>query len=191
MDLNQTAPLLLFGAVVVILVGVVVYRNIQARKRTAALQLIAPQLGFSFSGAEQDRHPSTPDLATALFDRGSRRKFSNVLIGNYSGLAASVFDYRYTTGGGKNSRTWNQTVIAFSQELWLPEFELRPESFVDRIVDHITHKDIDFDSFPDFSGTDPVSANASRRCKMAHRRRLGHVNHLPIRPHDSSGRRFL
>jgi len=73
------------------------------------------------------------------------------MAGSFAGLTVSVFDYRYTTGSGKDSQTYDQTVAAFSQELWLPEFELRPENFLDRIGDHFTHTDIDFDLFPEFS----------------------------------------
>ncbi len=200
MDFNQVAPFLFFGLFAAIVVGFVVYSRIQARKRTEALQLVAPQLGFNFTGAERDRLPATPDLRTALFNRGSSGRFSNIMMGTFAGLATSIFDYRYTTGSGKNSQTFSQTATAVSQELWLPEFECRPESFVDRIADHFTHRDIDFDSFPEFSrrfvlrgmseegirklfspALIAVPANASRRLEMAHRRQFIHAHHLSFR----------
>jgi len=151
MDFNQIAPILIFGVVGALLVAIVAYRNIQARKRREALNSIAPLLGFSFVGQELDHHPNTADLKTSIFNRGHGKAFSNIMAGNFGGQPVSTFDYRYTTGSGKDSHTWSQTVAAFSQELWLPEFELRPENFIDRIADHFTHKDIDFDLFREFS----------------------------------------
>ena len=151
MGFNQTIPFLFIGVVAAVIVGSLIYGRVYARKRTEALQLVAAQLGFSFAGAEQDHHSAIPDLMMPLFNRGRGRKFSNSMTGSFAGQRISIFDYRFTTGSGKDSHTWNQTVAAFSQELWLPEFELRAENFLDRIADHFTHRDIDFDAFPEFS----------------------------------------
>jgi hypothetical protein len=151
MDLNQLAPFLIFGVIAALVIGSIIFSRIQARKRTEALQTIASQLGFTFAGVERDHHPATPDLTTALFNRGSSRKFSNALMGSFAGLTTSIFDYRYATGSGKNRHTYCQTVAAFSQKLWLPEFECRPETFLDRIANQFGYHDIDFDSFPVFS----------------------------------------
>ena len=151
MDLNQLVHFLIFGLIAALVVATIVFSQIQARKRTEDLQTVASQLGFIFAGVERDHHPATPDLTTVLFNRGSSRKFSNALMGTFAGLTTSIFDYRYTTGSGKNSHTYRQTVAAFSQKLWLPEFECRPEKFLDRIAEHFGYHDIDFDSFPVFS----------------------------------------
>src|SRR5258708_8300663 len=69
------------------------------------------------------------------------------MTGSTSGLQVSLFDYRYTVG----KSTVVQTVAVFTQDLQLPPFELRPEGFLDRIGDAVMHKDIDFDSYPEFS----------------------------------------
>ena len=86
-----------------------------------------------------------------LFGKGRRRPFDNVMSDATARLKTSLFDYSFTVGGGKNSHTYTQTVAAYSQELWLPLFEMRPEGFLDRIGEAFVHKDIDFDSHPDFS----------------------------------------
>src|SRR5437588_4105201 len=52
---------------------------------------------------------------------------------------------------GRGAQTWQQTVFAFSHDLSLPAFDLKPENFMDRLRDAFNHKDIDFDSHPEFS----------------------------------------
>jgi len=138
-------------AFVAIVIAVVIYSAIAQKKRTAALTALAPILGFSFEGESWTDPTRAPRLQTALFNRGHSRRCKNILSGSFAGLPASIFDYWYTTGGGKSSHTWSQTVVAFSIDRWLPLFELRPESFVDRIGDVFTHKDIHFPSNPEFS----------------------------------------
>jgi hypothetical protein len=63
------------------------------------------------------------------------------------GFQIGLFDYSYIQG----KSTVIQTVATFTQDQWLPPFELRAEGVLDRIEDAITHKDIDFDSHPEFS----------------------------------------
>ena len=59
-----------------------------------------------------------------------------------------TFDYRYTTGSGKNSHTYRQTVVFFrSPEVDLPQFELKPQSFLHGIGKLFGYQDIDF-AFP-------------------------------------------
>jgi|SRR5580658_530607 hypothetical protein len=137
-----------FFAVVII---VMLIGQIQAKRRTKALITLAPAIGFSFEGDNWTDSSRAPRLQTPLFDRGRGQKFRNIMTGQFAGFDTSLFDYWYTTGGGKNSHTWTQTVVAFTQDVWLPVFELRPEGVLDRVADAFTHKDINFDSHPGFS----------------------------------------
>jgi hypothetical protein len=136
---------------VIIVIAVIIYSSIQQKKRTAALTALAPILGFNFEGEDWTNPTRAPRLETALFDRGHGKRFKNIMSGSVAGLPTSIFDYWYTTGGGKSSHTWSQTVVAFSIDIWLPLFELRPESFMDRIGEVFMHTDIDFPSNPEFS----------------------------------------
>ncbi len=87
-----------------------------------------------------------------LFSQGRRKKILNVLQGRAGDIDVSVFDYRYVTGGGQQSRHWRQTVILFeSDEMRLPSFTLRPENLFHKIGQVFGYKDIDFDSHPEFS----------------------------------------
>jgi hypothetical protein len=68
-----------------------------------------------------------------LFSQGRSRKIRNVLRGRAGDTDVLMLDYRYTTGSGKNSHTWEQTVMVFeSAGAHFPDFSLRPE--------HIFHK---------------------------------------------------
>jgi hypothetical protein len=122
--------------------------SIRAKKRTQALQEVAQQIGFNFADRDQS---GTPQVGTALFSKGSSRRFRNIMNGSFAGFQTSLFDYSYTTSNGKNSSTWTQTVAVFKQETQMPLFELRPEGFLDRVGEVFVHRDIDFDSHPEFS----------------------------------------
>ncbi len=87
-----------------------------------------------------------------LFSQGHSKKIRNVLTGRAGEMDVRVFDYRYTTGGGKNSHTWRQTVmLCESAKMRLPKFALRPEHFFHKIGQVFGLQDIDFDTHPDFS----------------------------------------
>ncbi len=87
-----------------------------------------------------------------LFSQGHSKKIANVLMGKAGALDVAVFDYAYTTGGGKHSQHWRQTVIFFERDdMSLPKFTLRPENIFHKIGQVFGYKDIDFDSHPEFS----------------------------------------
>jgi hypothetical protein len=140
-----------FAALLVLVIVGAVYAKAQAQKRTRALEILASQIGFIFHGDDWSDPSQAPQLGTALFNRGSGRRFDNIMTGEYGGLKVSIFDYRYTVSSGKSAYTYTQTVAVFAPQRLLPLFELRPEGFFDRVGDVFMHKDIDFDSNPEFS----------------------------------------
>jgi hypothetical protein len=149
MDSNN--PLVFLGIAIALIVAVTAFQWILAQKRTQALQGVAQGIGFAFEGDAWNQQPAAHQMHAVLFGKGRSRRFRNVMSGATDGLKTSLFDYSFTVGGVKRSRTFTQTVAAYSQELWLPLFEMHPEGFLDRIGDAILHDDIDFDSHPDFS----------------------------------------
>ena len=138
----------LFGGVAVAGVVLWIIASRQAKKRTQALEAVAAEIGFRFDGNDQS---SAIQVRTALFNKGSGRKFRNIMNGVSSGLKASLFDYSYTISSDKSSSTYRQTVAAFVQDLGLPLFEVRPEGLMDRVGEMFVHQDINFDSHPRFS----------------------------------------
>lgn len=121
------------------------------KKRTEGMREFADALSLEFFDTT---HPELLSRVARfqLFNTGRGRTMKNVILGNTEAVSLAVFDYQYTTGGGKNSHTYSQTVVAMdSASLQLPAFTMRPEHLFDRIGAAIGLQDIDFDDHPKFS----------------------------------------
>lgn len=143
---------ILFVVGLILLMGVIGYLAYQAeKKRTEAWRRAAEELGFEFKAAAGN---SILGRFTGfhLFSQGRNHTVKNLLQGKTADLDVSIFDYSYTTGSGKNRRTWQQTVIAFEfDEPQLPAFSLRPESIFHKIGQWFGYRDMNFDTHPRFS----------------------------------------
>src|SRR5271157_3380385 len=138
-------------AVAVLLIAVYGTILYLGKKRAKALQALAPALSFTFT-AKGDAGQIGELSEFHLFSQGYGRRISNVLQGKFNLVPVTVMDYKYTTGGGKSSHTWVQTVLVFdSDKLQLPRFLLRPENLFDKIGSAFGYKDINFDTAPVFS----------------------------------------
>lgn len=127
----------------IVLAGVLIYfSKIQAKKRTEGLTEFF--LNLSFRNVEQYEIPSFK-----MTSRGRSRRRYNNFEGRAAGLDISVFDYRYTTGSGKNSSTHTNTIAMTNANL--PYFILSREGFFEKIADKFTNRDIDFHDYPEFS----------------------------------------
>ncbi len=115
------------------------------------MRSLAATMNFTFA-EKPDKALRERLLHFHLFSQGHSTKIRNVLTGRAGEMDVRVFDYRYTTGGGKNSSTWRQTVmLCESAQMSLPKFALRPEHFFHKIGQVFGYQDIDFDNHPDFS----------------------------------------
>lgn len=138
------------------------FRRLRAQKRKQALMAAAQAIGFTFQGDDWNHQPEEHRLGTALFSEGRSRRFNNIMIGTAAGLKTSIFDYSYITTASRSTPKHTQTVAAFSGNLCLPFFVLAPKGFADRIVDAVSHQNVDFESHPDFArryvlhGTPPL-----------------------------------
>jgi hypothetical protein len=134
------------------LIGVIIVLAIRHdKKRTEDLAAAAGRMNFTFS-KEASPHLLRTVEHFQLFARGHSKKIRNVFTGKAGDLDVSVFDYRYTTGSGKNSNTARQTVMLFeSNQLEFPQFALRPEHLFHKIGQVFGYTDIDFDTHPGFS----------------------------------------
>ncbi len=142
-----------YVAAVVVIVGVIYAITAWFdRRRTETLTATSLQMGFLFVGKEWKDVPQPPQLQTALFHRGHSKRFRNIMTGSVAGLRAYLFDYKYTVGGGRSSRTYSQTVAAYGKTgIQLPTFNLRPQGLMHKLWDAMVHKDITFDSNPNFA----------------------------------------
>jgi hypothetical protein len=136
---------------VAVVAGLVAYAVRRERARVEALRQASLLLGFAF----QEKEPGLlqePWAEAPTFQRGRRRRASNVMRGRVGSFDAVVFDYQYTTGSGKNRRTHRLTpTVVHLPEAALPAFELRPEHLLHRIGAHFGYQDIDFPDQPEFS----------------------------------------
>ncbi|HTT68455.1 MAG TPA: hypothetical protein VMF70_10535 [Gemmatimonadales bacterium] len=144
------APFLVIGAIAVAVGAGISLALAFEKKRTAALADACLRMGFNFQ-PEIPTEQASSFGTFHLFSVGHGRKGWNLMTGKVDDAAASVFDYRYTTGGGKNSHTWTQTVAIIPGAGGLPEFMLSPEHWWDKIGEIFGHKDINFEASPDFS----------------------------------------
>jgi hypothetical protein len=146
-------PFLIFGVIAFLVVAGIAWGIYAERKRTSDMRQVADQLGLPFF---DQGDPALIDALSSfsLFSQGSGRRIRNMIHGDTEQVDVGIFDYQYTTGSGKNSTTWRQSVICFfSPQLNLPQFALRPENLFDKLGGVLGFTDIDFDTHPAFSKT--------------------------------------
>lgn len=144
-------PAIIIPIAAAVIVAVVVIALYFEKKRAEAIRAAAEAMGFSYAkkGGASLLNALMP---FTLFKQGHSRKIHHVLHGKANDIDVTVMDYRYTTGGGKNSSTHQQTVLLFRSDLLqLPSFVLRPEHVFDKIGGALGFQDIDFDAYPEFS----------------------------------------
>lgn len=138
--------------ILIAIVGVVIVATtLSERRRREALQQLTTEIGLRFDAEPLEELPA--ELRSLhLFQHGRRRRVGNVLFGQLDGRETWLFDYRYTTGGGKHSHTHKQTVAVYWRDgATLPEFAMRPESIFDKLGALFGAADIDFAEHPRFS----------------------------------------
>lgn len=154
-QLSTILTLLLVVGVFVVIFGVVIAAVIIARKRaqerTRQLGSVASFLGWQFSPvAEMNWIPNLEKFG--LFNQGHSKRIINAMYGALEGVKTAVFDYRYIVGSGRNSRTFEQTVVYFEpRDFNLPFFSLRPERIFHKLIEAFGYQDIDFGNHPTFS----------------------------------------
>lgn len=138
------------GIVLLILGGFAVQLCLESARRKKMEQL-SRHLNMSYTpkpdSAVVDRHPHFE-----LFNIGRARKTTNLMERTLDGLSVACFDYQYTVGYGKNSRTDKQSVVSIlNPALALPHFVMKPETFFHKIKKAFSGDDINFDTHPQFS----------------------------------------
>jgi hypothetical protein len=149
-----------------IVVGVV-FAARHERNRAEAIGRLAETMGLMFQPkAELDAVRALGDVQ--LFERGRSRRAKNVMTGRIGDRQAAVFDYWFTTGGGKSQQTHSQTVVLLpGAKPSYPDMQMAPENPLIRIAEVFGYQDIDLDSHPEFSrrylvrGADPDAIRAA------------------------------
>jgi hypothetical protein len=145
------ANLILFGVIGVVAIFAIFVSRVRRRKRTEAFEQIAAELGLEFAPEVGESYIAGLDHFE-LFSKGRSKKVSNLLHGTSHDRSLAIFDYRYTIGRGKQTRTLHTTVMQVQFDgPALPHFWLRAESVWDKIASKFGSHDIDFDTHPQFS----------------------------------------
>jgi len=137
---------------VLALVGVAAFvQQLREKNRSKQLQALATTLGLEFAPAPQPL--TTAHFETfSLFTQGRDRTAWNIMSGQTEDEQLMLFDYRYTVGHGKNKSTVKRTVVCIdSPHLDLPQFEIRPETWFDKITQLFGAQEVDLENFPEFS----------------------------------------
>jgi hypothetical protein len=145
-------PILLGLGILAAVIAVILIVRAAERARATALQQTSLTLGFNFSAeGDLDQMKALGDLP--LYALGYSRRVKNVLSGRSGAGEVWIFDYRYTTGGGKHSQTWEQTVALYPRAGGrMPDFVLWPENvLLDKVYQMFGYQDIDFEASPVFS----------------------------------------
>lgn len=148
---DPTQVMLYVVAGLMVVGGIIYFVRLAEQKRSAALADAALRMGFAFE-AQLPRERLEALGAFHLFKRGHSRRARNVIRGKSSGADVVLLDYQYTTGGGKSSHTWRQSVAIYpGAAAGLPAFALSPENFLEKIGSLFGYQDIDFEASEEFS----------------------------------------
>ena len=143
---------LAIAGLVIFLITRAIKRRSYDTSRGNEMRSLAAQMSFSYRPqAELSSFPAF--LQFELFE-GTPLKFENLMGGSVNGNSVNVFDlaYRNIGGTGAGTTTSRQTMYGVSSnQLDLPEFYLRPEGMMERVLNTVSRVDIDFADRPDFS----------------------------------------
>ena len=125
--------------------ALIVFGILKARQRREAMARLAKELGFEYYPDDpwnlEDKY-----AMFELFGRGHSRGASNVICGEMDGRAVVAFDYRYTTGSGKNKSTHSYQALVMGLPIVAAGLRMRSESLFDRVASWVGYDDIDFES---------------------------------------------
>ncbi|MEO2016513.1 MAG: hypothetical protein ABGZ53_19315 [Fuerstiella sp.] len=150
---GQKIPVIVavIAGVIALVAGIILTVRHFEKKRTAALDVIAAEIGLAFSAAQDDELLARVQVFS-LFNKGHSRKMRNVMKAETDSATLAIFDYQYTTGSGKHQQCHSQTVVSMeSNSLSLPNFTLWPEGLLAKLGAMMGAQDIDFDEHPEFS----------------------------------------
>ncbi|MGB0415227.1 MAG: hypothetical protein ACPGKS_00110 [Coraliomargarita sp.] len=135
---------------IVLVIAAMIFSWYRETKRREAFQLLAMELGFTFS-PQKDRHIANKFSFLQHMDDGSNRYAKNILSGEVNGRKAMIFDYHYETysrdskGRRKTRHHWF-SVFTLELREYFPELIIQPEGLFSKIGQMLGFDDIDFES---------------------------------------------
>lgn len=134
----------LYFLIIAVAIVAIVWSFIAAAKRRQELSAFALQNGFSFEASPGNLHDQYE--AFVPFDQGHSRRSNNWIHGRRGTIDWEMFDYKYTTGSGKNQQTHHYGIVLAKINLALSKMRIRPEGFFDKLAGMVGFDDIDFES---------------------------------------------
>jgi hypothetical protein len=131
-------------AIAVIIAVVAVANWYQRGLRQQMWQELADRYGFQYFAG--DPHDLANRYGFALFGYGRSQCASNCVEGSYGQLPVILFDYRYTTGSGKNSHTHSLSALLCELRIHCPSLLIRPETLLDRFAEFFGFENIRLES---------------------------------------------
>jgi hypothetical protein len=147
--------LLFFVVFVLVVAAVLVYQHRREQQRKAIAARVAAASGLVYI----DDGSFATNYEFELFLKGRSRHSRYVM--RRRDFADSVFDYRYTTGSGKNRRTWRFTCAIVAVPFSAPRLEIGPEGFWSGLGRLIGVRDVEIES-PEFNDRYRVSCDDER-----------------------------
>ncbi len=138
--LGLLVSLTVFGGVAASIVYLVVRARRAAERKRALAIALAKHHGFSIDPNDKDPPPQRFDM----FGVGHSKKVTNQIW--RAGASDSVFDYTYTTGGGRNQRTHRRTCALVALSFDAPHTKIATENFFTTIGRRLGVRDIDTES---------------------------------------------
>lgn len=102
-----------------VIILIAVYGYVQNRILQQFMRQFAAANGFSYTA-----DGSMDGLDGTIFSIGHGQAISNVVCGTYRRCPMQLFDYRYTTGSGKNTHTHLFTVFRLDFDIVMPNITL-------------------------------------------------------------------
>ena len=127
----------------------------QAKRKRAAALAVAHGLQY-LPGPT-----SPPDVPFQQFSVGRSRRVRHTFWRDGDPYEATVFEYQYTTGSGKNSQTHHCTCAMFRTGLRAPHLVLDRQGFFRDLLGKLGLRDIQLES-PEFNSTWHVSCDDER-----------------------------
>lgn len=146
----EIGHILVFALFAVLVVVVVTYNAVAARKRRDAMLALAERLGLSFNSAPDHSLAQRFGFLDSLA-QGSNRYAFNVLSGRCRDQSIVAFDYHYETHstdskGRRQTHHHFLSVFTLALPLRFPELRIYREGFFSKIGQFLGFDDIDFES---------------------------------------------
>jgi len=133
-----------FFVFLIVIAAAAVLGALAAHRRKKALRQLAAEKRLRFSGRDPFNLPNVYGR-TRLCSTGHSRKAKNVIYGALGAHEVRYFDFRYTTGSGKNSHTHHFGACALHTDCHFTPLIVRREGLFDKVAGFFGFDDVDLD----------------------------------------------